>query len=74
MIISTGCKTIVLEDAHIPVKCLGQPDAHYGFTDEEKLNLTDDMKLKIRFLAVTFRQRNIDQCEVNKEHNEDYKN
>ena len=71
-IISTGCKTIELE-AHSPVKCLGQPEAHTSFTDEEKTKLTDNMKLKIRVFAVTLRQRIIDQCEINKEHDKDYK-
>ncbi len=73
MIILTGCKTIELE-AHSPVKCLGQPEARTGFTNEEKNKLTDDMKLKIRIFAVTLRQRIIDQCEVNREHDKDYKN
>lgn len=73
MITLMGCKTVEL-DAHINVDCLGQPGARHNFTFEESKKLTSSMRLKIRGFAVTLRQRIIDQCEINKEHDKDYKN
>ena len=73
MIILTGCKTVEIE-AHIDVECLGQPHASHNFTHEESKKLTDSMRLKIRGFAVTLRQRIIDQCEINKDHDKSYKN
>ena len=67
----TGCKTI--EFAHVDVGCLGQSQELIRFTDQEKAALTDEMKLKIRRLAVTLRQRMKSQCEINETHDKEFK-
>ena len=68
----TACKTI--EIAHVPVKCLGQPEVSLNLTTEEAQKFTDDMRLKVRRFAVTLRERINTQCSINEKHDELHKN
>ncbi len=73
IIILAGCQTIEVT-GHEAVGCEEMPNAEHNFTHEEKANMTDGTKFKIRKVAVILRQRINSQCEINSDHDKLHNN